>query len=335
MEITIDTLTLTDFFMGIFPGSYFCCLTERGQINGEVPFEKLIHKTESEIIDWSQKWIDWNNEGLNIHFTPNGLKEGSLTNKKENFSHINAWWVDVDIEETKILSENLVERESQLILRQQGKNKILGKFFSSKLPLPSMLNETRNGYQAIWFAKNGSLKNFEKIQASLVYEFGGDKAASTPNSMLRVPDFKYYKKGETGIIAPQFTWSTCQLVEEADMLNRIKIEPVVVLPHVYQIQRAPQSNSGHGIWSQLDSIAVQYQIAKLSGHWLVNGETLSLKKTNIWANNQPTPCFVDLKANHIYSKNYSGMKSLLQFCQWYGHSKEVVTENLKLLFNLK
>lgn len=331
--VTTKTLTLLDFFVGIFPACYVCAMKEgHGQINGQVPSSDL--NTLESLEEWADQYIRLNQQGYNIFFTPNGLKDGATSNKEENFSHINAWWVDVDIDETKIISGTDEERELLLSLRQEKKAEILKKFFQSKLPLPSLLNETRNGYQAIWFSLDGTKAKFETIQKALVKEFDGDPAASHLTSMLRLPEMNFYKKGEVGVITPQFTWSTCQLVSEAEMLTKIVfIPPEVKKIHIYST-RPIIHTTGHGIWDKIDAIPISQQLSILSGSWLVNGEILTIKKNNVFSNNNPTPVWVNHSTNSIFSNNYKGMKSILQFCQWYGHEKAKITEALKILFNL-
>lgn len=331
--VTTETLTLTDFFLGIFPGSYICAMKPgHGQYQGETPFPYLCQKGEAEIKQWAQKWIDLNNQGYGIHFTPNALKDGSESNKAEYFDHVNAWWVDIDIEATKQIPDG---DTALLALRREEKDKILANIFSSKFPNPSVLNETRNGYQAIWFSLDGKTENFERIQKALVDEFNGDPAASLKTSMLRVPEMKYYKNGETGVIQPQFLWSTCKLYSEVEMLEHspLVFTPPKPIPY-FALRITPTAIRNYGIWSQIDKIPIEEQIARLSGHPLVNGEILEIKKKNIWANGKPTPNWINQLENALYSRNSRGSRSILQFCMWYGHDKEAVTEGLKQLFNI-
>lgn len=327
---TIETLTLTDFFWGIFPGCYICARSENG---GQ--FDGRISTAEEKICSFVKKYVDLNKQGYNILFTPNGLKEGSFTNKSENFDHINAWWVDIDIDETKQLPEDEVERAKMLLLRHEKKAEILAKIFSSRLPLPSMLNETRNGYQAIWFALPPTkIENFRTIQEALVYEFSGDIAAGRITSLIRLPRMTYYKKGESGEIKPNFTFSTCQLVTESEMLLKIKQKPIEKKQDQFCFPTIFRRARGFGIWDKIDQIPITEQIRIISGSYLVGGEEIVIKKKNIFANGKSTPVWADLNTNSLYSQNMKGMKSLLQFCMWYGHDKEEVTRGLKILFNL-
>lgn len=331
--ITAEALTFADFW-GIFPGSYVCAMKpEEGQGYGDIPSDVLRYCTDEEAWSYMQKFRRLNDMGWNIHFTPNGMQTANEKNRKENFSHVNAWFVDIDIEESKTILG-----PETLVLRENGKTDILARIFSSQVPLPSLTVETRNGYQLCWFALDAREEDFDRIQAALCLAFGGDAACSKKTSMLRVPFFKFYKNGETGIIQPDNFFSSLALYNQIDIERKLSFPSSIPKEEVY-VSNVSNYVPRYGVWGRLDEIPVKQAIEKLSGNYLVNGEVLTLIKVsdhkfNILSNGKVTPNWIDVERNRVFSNNAPRFCSIMHFLLWYGNSKEEIKEHVKTLFGL-
>ena len=335
-QMTTEELTFMDFW-AIFLGSYLCIMTpDRGQAEGCIPSDDLGFCDEEQAYKYMQKFQAFNKMGWNVHFTPNGVKTPENKNQKENFSHINSFFVDIDIEETKEIKE-----DADIEKRQEGKNKILAMLFSLPLPIPSLTVETRNGYQVYWFVNNAIDGDFERIQRALAIMTGGDVSCSRRTSMLRVPFFKYYKKGETGIVTPSFLFSSL-LVYSQEEITRNIIWPAEVEPEQHEpvnyIHRVDRPKF-FGIWGKIYALPVKDVIERLSGESLVNGERFILKRSaefkyNLFVNGNISPNWIDIQKNMVFSNNEPKFCTILHFLLWYGNAREDIKEQLKTMFSL-
>ena len=319
-------------FCNIFHNSYVCGM------DAVKPYQQQGFQilTTDETND---KIVNLQAQGLNVHFSPNAIKDINERTRKTNLAKINAWFLDLDVEETK-----KVDSDFLLELREEKKEELFTTLFFEFDLEPSLVVNSRNGYHVYWFAEDATIENFNSTQQALVDKMGSDTGVLDPLRMLKVPFTTFWKRGETGVHQPESIIGTMQKYTEEAMITMCrglkKKKPDLVtlkpLPLEKKYKRATFGNS----WTEkLDSIPISEQINRISGHGLVNNENLSLKKSsaqksNILANGNLTPCWVDHTTNSVYSSNSPGMKSLLQFCMWYGHSKEDVTKNLKLLFNI-
>jgi hypothetical protein len=339
--MTKPFLTTQEFFGGIFQGCYVFALGKaHGQTNGTKPID---HCRTSEEYDnfFAEKYLSLNESGFGIHFTPNGIKDVALKNKLENLEVINSWYVDVDIEETKIITG-----EHTLFDRNDKKGEILGKIFESDL-WPSLVVETRNGYHLYWFAiGDATEKMFPFIQKRLAKMFDGDPAAMGIMHSLRVPEFKYHKHGEEGIvrIVPMFSSLAQHYEEDLIKFTGATFEEKIqnaVLPErktEMDISLFPQ---GESVWDIVEKVPKQKIIEMLSGTEEVNGEIFTFvksgdKKLNILSNGQVTPNFIDESTNLVFSNTETGFCTIRHFVRWYGlNDKEVFRLFRKLVDKMK
>ena len=344
-------LTVKDFFGSIFINSYVCALdkVDKHQMAGSMPTEFC--GSDDEINNFFEtKYFPLNKiYGHGIHFTPNGIKSIEGRNRKENFSHINSWFIDIDIEETKHIKD-----EADKWKRVETKERILGKIFSLDPNFwPSLTVETRNGYHIYWFALPiASPDNFSYIQSrllSLFSEFGADEGASGIMSTLRVPYFWYDKDGETGQILPCESLSTERLYKEEDMMSWLRN----VQPHAKSKEGLVLANlekpgsrtlkvnlfrsERHGIFSRALLFPVKRILENLSGsHW-VRGEIFSFQrvsggKWNLLANGKMTPNWIDENLNLVFSNNEPNFCSIIHFLKWYSYDNKQIAQ---IFYDLK
>ena len=330
-----------DFFEGIFPFSYFCAMKDFGQIGGNIPslelpggYEESIKHYELFILELQKL----NSQGYNIFFTPNGVQNVGGKNSLNNFQNINAWYIDIDIQETKNLDYGLLE------VRQEKKADILGYIFDSDF-WPSLVVETRNGFQLYWFAKgNLNIDNWHKIEKGIYEKFekyGADKSTTKIVQLMRVPGFRYYKHGETGIIDIIWPLSTFWLYEEMEMLGKFPAkEEKVIEEKRYEVFTINTFKNINDIFDRVIAMPVDQVLAKISGTDLVRYEKIEIsrdntEKTPILSNGRPTPNWINRKLNKVFSNTEDGFCNIIHYLQYYGWTKYEIAKRLKELFKIQ
>lgn len=337
-----NLFTVQDFFGGIFIDSYVFAMKDGGgQYKGSMPTQFC--NSRKEINDFfEENYFNLNREGYGIHFTPNGIKSLEEKNRKHNLSHINAWFVDIDIKDSKHIKD-----EADIMHREDMKENILGKIFRLDI-LPSLTVETRNGFHLYWFALPlASVAKFETIQSKLVNLFedvGGDIGAMGALHSLRVPYFKYYKDGEEGFVTPIEIFSTLKLYKEKDMLDWLEVIPEHKTTKPAGSRRIANRmgpklddttvytiNVRHGIFNRAEEHPVKTILEKLSGTTHVRSEIFSFQRTgenklNLLSNGLTTPNWIDEKENRIFSNNQPNFCVIHHFLAWYGHNNKQIAQ---------
>lgn len=334
-------ITPHQFFRDFFPDAYVCAMAENGgpQIEGR----KIDSQTN--LKDIIKIYQDLNILRYGIHFCPNGIKDPSLHNRLENLNpeRINAWWIDIDIEETKDIAfpEDLIKRE-------QKKEIIRGEVLFAPI-VPSMTVESRNGFQLYWFVdEDGASHNTWVEIGNSIYQYfkknGADKATILPTHTLRMPFFFHFKNGEQGKIEIIEALSNFKKHPEKEMLSSfpqfVSELPSLTTPRKIFKQTFKQIDDKDDIFSQVVKLPVDFVINKISEHWLVNGEKLTInkedyKKANIRVDGKNTPNFIDREKNHIYSNN-AAIKgpTVIQYLDWYWPNRRaMIAKGLKEIFN--
>jgi len=342
-QATLQMFDAQTFFSGIFIGSYVCALhpVTGAQTHGVIPVFELERGRYSSYDELFEKhFFPLNRMGFGVHFTPNGCQTADLHNREENITHVNAWFADVDIEETKtIVGDRRAEME---MIRDKKKAEILELIFNKDLR-PSLTVETRNGFQLYWFAKTATLEGFRAIQQAIFKELegvGADKGAMRVNSLLRVPYMRYKKRGESGMITPMPAFSSMELWTEEEMRRKFQVKERQVIENpALKAMFSPSpvelrhKAGGNDKIAQILRVPIQTFLEKLSGRSEVNGDIFSFApvrhgKTNILANNQPTPNWVDIDKNLLFSNNQKGMANIIHYVCYYGLTKKEAIELL-------
>lgn len=332
------------FFFDFFPGAYMCAMAQGGgQFEGRLMnnFENL--KSDLAI------YQELNKSRYNIYFTPNGGSTAEGRNSLSNLAKINAWWIDIDIDETKMAGD---DEESQ-ILREERKSEIRGKIFVSDL-WPSLTIETRNGFQLYWLADDSDSSNLPTTEnwsmiGESIYDFykmvGADHSTVKIMQLMRVPNFYYFKHGEFGKILIDFNLSTFEKIKESTMIQffppTVKVftpEELRIKPKFYKPKYQNIVNSDD-IFKKIVDLPIDEVLLKLSGHWLVNGENIIIQKqntekSNILVDGRMSPNFIDRTQNHIYSNNASVKgPTIIQYLDWYFPGRRgLIAKGLKEVF---
>jgi hypothetical protein len=271
----------------------------------------------------------WNTpeQGFGIFATVNSF-DGPR--RKEFLTRINAWAVDMD-DGTK----------------EQQSKRLLG------APLiPSLIVETKRGYQAYWIAKDGKAEHWNAIVLErLVPYFGADKNARDICRILRVPGFLHLKDPSDPFlirvawrhavsyserqIANAFTWvpdpRTVKHAEDEERRTVEREDRERARKHAAETGTAYTET----FWEAVFNLDCEEGLRRLSGHWAVGGEKYDFRRTgrgnlNIFVNGAGSPCFID-GAKRIGSPSDGG-PTLAQWLRWFKHDWKTVVAVLKEIF---
>lgn len=216
MTPTTGKLKFHDFFMTYFPhGAFVVAQLERAKLLDPCILEEK-HKIEPITKKDLEDVRSLNELGYGVYFTPNAAKE-SLENgqiySKANFESVNACYLDIDIAETKdaVFEEDFIKRENK-------KAEIAGHLMFAACQ-PSLVEETRNGFQVFWFT-SCSLDEFKAIEAGLLAKYaslGADASKTLEMCLYRVPGFFHAKNG---IVSTDFTNNKIKCEIRWELCNR-------------------------------------------------------------------------------------------------------------------
>lgn len=272
----------------------------------------------------------WNTpeHGFGIFMTVNSFNG---PRRKDCLTQINAWAIDID---------------------QGGKPAMHDRLQSSPL-VPSMIVETKRGYQAYWIARQPAhARHWNAIVLErLVPHFGADKNARDLCRILRVPGFLHLKDPHDpfrvrvcwkyGVayterqMAEAFGWvpnrqAHDEARREAERELRAKKE---------QAQResaAAGTEIAQSFWDAVWELDCEEGLRRLSGHWAVGCEQYKFVRAggrghlNIFVNGKSSSCFID-EAKKIGSLSGGG-PTLAQWLRWFRHDWKTVVTVLKELF---
>lgn len=259
----------------------------------------------------------WNEQGFGVFWTVNSF---SGPRRREHLTKINAWAIDMDA---------------------GSKDAQRSRLLSSPL-VPSLIVETKRGYQAYWIAKSARAEHWNAIVLErLVPAFGADKNARDLCRILRVPGFLHLKdptnpflvsvawKHDVGYterqIAESFPWVPDKQAQKQahDEARRAAATEL----------RDPQL--GESLWEAIYAIDCEEGLRRLSGHPTVGGEQYTFKATargrlNIFVDGKSSPCFID--ENKRIGSPSGGGPTLVQWIRWFGRSYKDTLDVLKQLF---
>jgi hypothetical protein len=181
----VAALFLTRSF---FPGETIALLVRRrspGQILQRiVPLERVL---ESRYLGWL---AHENASGANIHVGANPLHPHSRTRTKESIATVRHLYLDLDI-----------DGEIRLAFLQA----------SDRVPTPNAIVSTSPGkYQVLWRVEGFTFEQQEATLKLLALTFGGDRACTDRNRVLRLPGFLNSKYDPAARVTVEFpcnrTW---------------------------------------------------------------------------------------------------------------------------------
>lgn len=255
----------------------------------------------------------WNAKGWGVFWTVNRFVERRRV--IANLDGIAAWAIDID---------------------DGTKEEMRAKLAASPL-VPSLIVETKRGYQAYWGAKDGKPEHWNAIVLDrLVAHYGADKNARDLARILRVPGYLHLKNpAEPFRIAivheHRVKYTERQIVEHYADRGEHKS---AVETHA-EVKRTVKFADSDGFWDRVWNLNCATALDRLSGHPAVRGERYTFHDNrsgtrNIFADGKPTSAWVD-KDGRIGSLSKGG-PTVAQWLRWFGASWGDVAKVLKSVF---
>ncbi len=256
----------------------------------------------------------WNAKGCGIFWAVNTF-DGPR--RIENLVRIDAWAVDMD-------AGTKAEQHARI---------------SSSPLVPSLIVETKRGFQVYWCARDAKPEHWNAIVlARLVPYFGADKNARDLARILRVPGYKHLKNPAEPFLVRE-AWRHKVKYSELEIANAFPEhkDPVVEEKAREQVRTETRSTGdGDGFWERVWHLDCAEGLSRLSGHLAVNGEVFTFRRArgngnrNILVNGKGTSCWVD--ANGRIGSLANGGPTLYAWLRWYGRSPRECAAVLKEIF---
>ena len=253
---------------------------------------------------------NWNEKGWGIFQTVNAFSQE--TRKKQYVKEILYWAVDID----------LGSKEEQL-------SKI------KKNLLPSIVVETKRGYQVYWRAKNARIENWNKIVWDrLLFHFGADKNAKDITRILRVPGF-YHCKDPNDKFLIKTVWEDSVSYTEDEMFLAFPLPEKEERHSEIKENLRVTFKESDDLWERVWSLDCKTALEKISGHNSVGSEIFSFKQTtdgkfNILVDGKGTSCWID--QNKKIGSLDGGGPTIFQWIKWYTKSNKETIRVMKEVF---
>jgi hypothetical protein len=250
--------------------------------------------------------------------------------RKEHLTRINAWAIDMD-EGTK----------------QQMHDKLI----NSPL-VPSIVVETKRGYQAYWAAADGKAEHWNAIVLErLVPHFGSDANARDLCRILRVPGFLHLKDPADPFkvrrvhmlavryterqVADAFTWVANRTEHQRHLSEAQRAAEREAKEHARRAAIASGQAPTESLWDAIWNLDCEEGLLRLSGHWSVSGEQYTFARTgrgrlNLFVDGKSSSCFID--ENKRIGSLDGGGPTLVQWLRWFKHDYRVVISVLREIF---
>lgn len=260
----------------------------------------------------------WNTpeRGFGVFQTVNDFGDGPR--RKDHLVRIQAWAVDMD---------------------EGTKAEMHAKLHASPL-VPSLIVETKRGFQAYWCARDGRAEHWNAIVLErLVPHFGADRNARDLCRILRVPGFLHLKDPADPFLVRKAWQHAVSYTERqmalawpwrcatAERVAEVRAETSAVLPH----SGAP----GEVFWQAVANLDCRDALERLSGSGYVNGERFTFRRVsngnlNIFCDGRGTSCWVDASGK-IGSLDKGG-PFVSHWLRWYGNDWPTTIRALKEIY---
>ena len=247
----------------------------------------------------------WNTpeRGFGVFQTVNDFGDGPR--RKDHLVRIQAWAVDMD---------------------EGTKAEMHAKLHASPL-VPSLIVETKRGFQAYWCSRDGRAEHWNAIVLErLVPHFGADRNARDLCRILRVPGFLHLKDPADPFLVRK-AWQHAVSYTERQMalawpwrcatverVAEVRAEIAAVLQH--------SGASEDVFWQAVANLDCRDALERLSGSGYVNGERFTFRRVsngnlNIFCDGRGTSCWVDASGK-IGSLDKGG-PFVSHWLRWYGN----------------
>lgn len=265
----------------------------------------------------------WNvpDRGFGVFRTVNDF--GDDPRRKEHLKRINAWAIDID-EGTK------AEQHARL---------------QASPLVPTMVVETKRGYQAYWCARDGKAEHWNAIVLErLVAHFGADRNARDLCRILRCPGFLHLKDPADPFMV-RTVWQHEVSYSERQMAAawpwRCATAERVAESRADAGKAALAHGSASGValggefWAAVAALDCRDGLERLSGSGYCNGERFTFRRVssgnqNIFCDGRGTSCWVD--ADGKIGSLDKGGPFLSHWLRWYGNDWPTTVRALKEIY---
>lgn len=251
---------------------------------------------------------DWNRQGYGIFWTVNDFR--NAIRRIDQLVQLRSWAIDMD-EGTKS------EQRARL----------------HRSPLePTLIVETKRGYQAYWNAKDAVPEHWNAIVLGrLVPFFGADKNARDIARILRVPGYLHLKDPTKPFLVK--TVHTCPVAYTEQQIARA-FQPVQEAPQKVheRVKRENKFADSDDFWDRVWQLDCEQALERLGPHL---GESYTFRgnrngKKNILVDGKGTSCFID--GNGRIGSLSGGGPTVFQWIKWFGKSQKDAIELIKRVF---
>jgi hypothetical protein len=260
----------------------------------------------------------WNTpeKGFGIFLTVNNF---AGARRKENLTHINAWAIDMD---------------------DGTKDEQATKLRNAPL-VPSVIVETKRGFQAYWAAKDGKAEHWNALVLErLVPHFGSDKNARDLCRLLRAPGFLHLKnpaepfKVRT-VWKLEVSYTERQLAEAFRWSPDLSAHRKALDDAKREYRKATSSDAGEDFWQAVYELNCRDALERLSGTGAVNGESFTFRRVsngnqNIFVDGKGTSCWVD--AHGRIGSMSKGGPTVYNWLLWYRMPPAEAVKVLKSIY---
>jgi hypothetical protein len=281
----------------------------------DAPSKAAIRCSRSEAAKWNTPEL-----GFGVFQTVNDF--GDSPRRKEHLVRIRAWAVDMDV---------------------GSKAEQHAKLHASPL-VPSMIVETKRGYQAYWCARDGQADHWNAIVLErLVAHFGADRNARDLCRILRVPGFLHLKDPADPFMV-RTVWQHDVSYHERQMAAAWPWR-CATAERVAEVRAEVQAAKSHGgasasadgeeFWQAVAALDCRDALERLSGSGYVNGERFTFRRVssgnaNIFCDGRGTSCWIDASGK-IGSLDKGG-PFVSHWLRWYGNDWATTIRALKETF---
>lgn len=239
--------------------------------------------------------------------------------RKDNLRRINAWCVDIDAG-TKV--------------------EMVAKLNASPL-VPSLIVETKRGYQAYWFALDGKADHWNAIMVErLVPHFGADENARDLARILRAPGFLHLKDPSDPFMCEvrhkrRVFYSERQMADAFTWVPSKALRDEAHAAAKREHRATTNTDAGEDFWDAVYALDCRDALERLNAAGIVT-EPYTFKRAgrngnwNILVGGNSTSCWID-SGGHIGSSKKGG-PTPYQWLRWFGMSPRDCVDALKKIY---
>lgn len=222
--------------------------------------------------------------------------------KKDNLYRIKSWTADIDSG----------TKEEQLALIK-------------KYPTPTLVVETKRGFQVYYDAIDAKPENYELIETKFVVpSLNADPKARDLSRILRVPHFWHWKDPADPFFVKLVHHDEDVAYTEAEMMRLFSdfTDERKELARAKSVMRKEFRNDSD-LFERIWNLDCEAALERLSGSDAVRGEHYTFRQNsngnkNIFVDGKGSSCFID-RQGRIGSLDGGG-PTIFQWLKWYGRS---------------